>query len=76
VARKKYVEAEPLLIKGYEGMREREKLLSPQLKSKRLGDAVDRLIELYSASNKPEEAAKWKAERAKYQAPPPNAQKK
>jgi eukaryotic-like serine/threonine-protein kinase len=76
VARKKYAEAEPLLLKGYEGMRDQEKLMSPQLKSKRLGDAVDRLIELYSATNKPEEVTKWKAERLKYQTPPKNAQKK
>ena len=78
VARKKYAEAEPLLLKGYEGMKEREKSMSPQIKVKRLGDAVDRLIELYSATNKPEEAAKWKAERAKYQrpTPPKNTEKK
>ena len=27
---------------------------------------LDRLIELYTALDKPEEAAKWRAERAKY----------
>jgi hypothetical protein len=29
-------------------------------------EALDRLIELYTAINKPDEAKKWQAERAKY----------
>lgn len=39
----------------------------------RCGEAVDRLVELYVALNKPDEAAKWRAERAEYPfvAPPP-----
>jgi hypothetical protein len=32
----------------------------------RLPEALDRLIELYSATNKPDEAKKWRAERTKY----------
>jgi hypothetical protein len=31
--------------------------------------AVDRLIDLYTATNQPAEAAQWQAERAKYAAP-------
>ena len=37
----------------------------------------DRLIELSTATNKPDEAKKWRAERAKYKerAPPPREKK-
>jgi hypothetical protein len=34
----------------------------------RIPEAIDRLIELYTVTNRPEEAKKWHAERAKYQA--------
>jgi hypothetical protein len=32
----------------------------------RLSQAFDRLIELYTATNRPDEVKKWRAERAKY----------
>jgi hypothetical protein len=32
----------------------------------RIPEALDRLIEFSTATNKPDEAAKWRAERAKY----------
>ncbi|MBL8823610.1 MAG: serine/threonine protein kinase [Planctomycetia bacterium] len=62
---KKYLEAEPLLLKGYEGMKQREKTIPP-LGSKRLPEALDRLIQLYTETNKPDEVKKWQAEREKY----------
>ena len=34
--------------------------------------ALDRLIDLYTATNKPDEVKKWKAERAKYPVKEPN----
>jgi tetratricopeptide (TPR) repeat protein len=68
LGQKKYADAEPLLLKGYEGMKAREKTIPPQ-GSTRIPEALDRLIELYAATNKPEEAKKWQAERAKYSAP-------
>jgi serine/threonine-protein kinase len=37
----------------------------------RLPEALDPLIELYTATNQPDEVKKWRAERAKY--PPPVA---
>lgn len=64
---KKYGESEPLLLKGYEGMKAREKTIPEQGKM-RIPEAIDRLIELYTIQNKPDEAKKWKAERAKYPA--------
>jgi hypothetical protein len=67
LGQKKYAEAEPLLLKGYEGMKAREKTIPPQ-GATRIPEAIDRLIELYTATNKPDEVKKWKAERAKYPA--------
>jgi serine/threonine-protein kinase len=32
----------------------------------RIPEALDRLIELYTATGQPDEPAKWRAERAKY----------
>ncbi len=65
LGRQKYAEAEPLLLKGYAGMRQRAKTIPPQ-GALRLPEAIDRLIELYTMTNRPGEAKKWRAERAKY----------
>ncbi len=67
LGQKKYTEAEPLLLKGFEGMKQREKSI-PRSDGgeKRIPEALDALIELYTAMNKPEEVKKWQAERAKY----------
>ena len=70
VGQKKYAEAEPLLLAGYEGMYAREKTIPPEGKV-RLPEAAERLIELYTATNKPDEVKKWQAERAKYPGPKP-----
>ena len=66
LGQKKYAEAEPLLLKGYEGMKTREKTIPQYGGGERIPEALDRLIELYTATNKPDEAKKWQAERAKY----------
>jgi TolA-binding protein len=69
LGQKKYVEAEPLLVKGYEGLKTRAKTIPKQGgDTLRIPEALDRLIELYTALNKPDEAKKWRAERAKYPA--------
>jgi WD40 repeat protein/serine/threonine protein kinase/lipopolysaccharide biosynthesis regulator YciM len=65
LGQKKYAEAEPLLLKGYEGLKQWEKALEPP-DAPRLPETLDRLIDLYTAMNKPDEAKKWRAERAKY----------
>ena len=65
LGQKKYAKAEPLLLQGYEGMKQREKAI-PAPGLSRLPEALDRLIELYTATNRPDEAKKWREERAKY----------
>ncbi|MBL8820943.1 MAG: hypothetical protein JNJ77_00010 [Planctomycetia bacterium] len=62
MGQKRYAEAEPLLIKGYEGLKQREKTIPPR-SSTRLPEALDRLIQLYTETNKPDEVKKWQAER-------------
>ncbi len=61
LGQKKYADAAPLLIKGYEGMKEREDKIPPQGKP-RLTEALERLVQLYDAWDKPAEAAKWRKE--------------
>ena len=57
---KKFQEAEPLLVEGYSGMKEREANI-PSAAKTRLAEAIRRLVDLYTAWDKPEEAAKWQA---------------
>jgi eukaryotic-like serine/threonine-protein kinase len=70
LGQKKYADAEPLLVKGYDGIKAREKTIPPQAAS-RIPEAIERLIEFYTATNKPDDVTKWKAERAKYPSKPP-----
>ena len=58
---KKYAEAEAMLLAGYEGMKKREAKIPPQGKV-RLTEAVERLVQLYEATDKKDEAAKWRKE--------------
>lgn len=75
LGQKKYTDAEPLLLAGYEGMKKREGTIPPQGKP-RLTEAVQRLIELYTATNKPDEVKKWHAERTKNLGVAPSPQEK
>ncbi|HUR55675.1 MAG TPA: tetratricopeptide repeat protein, partial [Gemmataceae bacterium] len=74
LGQKKYEEAEPLLRAGYEGMARRARA-GESLNADRLPAVAEQLAALYAATKRPEEAAKWRAERAKYPfvAPPPRA---
>ncbi len=64
LSQKKYSEAEQHLLKGYQGMKKNETSIPPQYKS-RLTESLDRLIQLYTETNKPDEVKKWQAEKAK-----------
>jgi serine/threonine protein kinase/tetratricopeptide (TPR) repeat protein len=58
-SQKKWPEAEPLLISGYEGMTAREaKIPAPQ--KKRIGEAGARIVALYEAWGKKEKADEWR----------------
>jgi serine/threonine protein kinase len=62
VGQKKYAEAEPLLLKGYEGVKARADQIPPPYKQVNLSQALDRLVQLYEALGKPDEAARWRKE--------------
>ena len=61
LGQKKYAEAEPLLLAGYEGMKQREAKIPP-LSKFRLTEALERLVQLDDALEKKDEAAKWRKE--------------
>ena len=65
LGQRKFADAEPLLVAGYEGMKQRAKAIPPEFRH-RLAEALDRLIAFYAAAGKPAEEAKWRVERAGY----------
>ena len=68
LGQKKYADAEPLLLAGYEGLKQREKTI-PLRGNTRIPEALDRLIEFYTTTKKPDEVKTLRAERAKYSPP-------
>ncbi len=66
-AEKKYEEAEALLVQGYGGLKAREAKI-PKGAEMRIPEALDRLVGLYQAMGKADEAKRWGEERAKYPA--------
>jgi serine/threonine protein kinase/Tfp pilus assembly protein PilF len=56
---KKYSEAEPFLVQGYEGMKTRLKTI-PVPRHRSLAEAAERLVELYDAWGKTEQADEWR----------------
>jgi hypothetical protein len=71
---KKFPEGEPLLVEGYSGMKDREAKIPPAAKT-RLAEAIRRLVDLYTAWDRPEEAAKW-LEKFNVEKPLPEGQPK
>ena len=59
LAQQNYADAEPLLLAGYEGMKERQDKIAPQGKP-RLAEAMEFLVQLYDAWGKPEQATEWR----------------
>jgi predicted Ser/Thr protein kinase len=65
--------AEPLLLRGYEGVKRRAETIPEQFREVVVA-AADRLVAVYDRLDRPADAAKWRAERATYPreaAPPP-----
>ena len=59
LGQKKYAEAEPLLLAGYAGMKQREAKI-PLPGKARLPEAVERLVQLYEGLGKKEQANEWR----------------
>ena len=67
---RKYAEAEPLLVAGYDGMKRQADKIPPASRG-RVAEALDRLIELLDATGKPDEARARRVEKAALAAPSP-----
>ncbi len=65
---KRYEEAESLLLEGYEGMTQSDAKIPIGTRTL-ISESAGRLLDLYTAWNKPDEAAKWKAELDKRKTP-------
>ncbi len=62
LVQKKYADAEPLLVQGYEGMKKHEAKIPEEFKAPRLSEGLERLVKLFDEWGKPDEAAKWRKE--------------
>ena len=58
---KKYAEAEPLLIQGYEGLKAGEDRIPWLLAGHLVASAGEAVCELYESWGRPEEAAAWRS---------------
>jgi hypothetical protein len=56
----RYADAEPLVVRSYEGMKAREAKIPPKAKL-RLPEAAELVVRLYDACGRPERAAEWRA---------------
>lgn len=65
LGQKKYAEAEPLLLSGYEGMERRitQNVFGPR----NLREVLQQLVELYEVTARPIQAAEWKQKLAEFQ---------
>jgi hypothetical protein len=64
LGQKKFAEAEPLSVSGYECMKAREAKIPPPGKP-RLTEAAERVVKVYEAWGKKDKAAEWRARLAK-----------
>ena len=55
----RHPEAEPLLVRGYEGLKTREAKI-PSLRKRHLPEAAARIVPFYESWGKPEKAAEWR----------------
>ena len=65
LGQKKYGDAEPFLVSGYVGLKQREANL-PANEKRRLKEALDQLVQLYEAKNDVGQGAEWKQKLAEF----------
>jgi serine/threonine protein kinase/tetratricopeptide (TPR) repeat protein len=63
LGQKRYADAEPLLLAGYAGLKKNLATIPAVVRSGRLTEALERLVALYEATNRKDEAARWRKER-------------
>ncbi len=59
LGQKKFAEAEPLLVSGYEGMKQRDDKI-PAASKPQLKEALERMTQLYEATGPSDKATEWK----------------
>jgi hypothetical protein len=60
LGQKKYADAEPLLLTGYEGLKQRASKIPEQVRARRLTRAMERLVDLYDGWLKKDKADAWR----------------
>ena len=60
LGQKSYVEAEPLLLQGYEGLKAREGQIAPLNDRRCVAEAGRQIVRLYEEWGRVEEAALWR----------------
>jgi tetratricopeptide (TPR) repeat protein len=60
LGQQKYAEAEPLLVQGYEGLQQRAAKIPPPVRTLRLTEALERLVQLYDATGQKDKAEEWR----------------
>ena len=60
VGQKKYADAEPYLLQGYQGLKERADWAVPGLGRIPVPEAAERLVQLYEATGKKDKADEWR----------------
>ncbi len=63
LGQKRYAEAEPLLLAGYNGLKAREPSIPPQNKGA-VAETMDRIIDLYKDWDKKDKLDEWRNRRA------------
>jgi hypothetical protein len=63
LGQKNYAAAEPLLVQGYAGLKQRQDQIPSQNKA-RLTEALERLVHLYDGWGKKDQADEWRKRRA------------
>ena len=71
LGQRKFTEAEPPLVFGYDGMNRRQEKVPPEYKF-RLRESLECLVRLYQATGRPDQAAEWKKKLANYSASEPD----
>jgi tetratricopeptide (TPR) repeat protein len=60
LGQKKYADAEPLLLQGYDGMKQRETGVPEGERRRLLADAGERVVRFYEDTGQPEKARQWR----------------
>jgi serine/threonine protein kinase/tetratricopeptide (TPR) repeat protein len=71
LGQRKYIEAESMLLDGYEGLKGQESRI-PAPSKPRLIEAASKLGDLYEALGKPKDARKWRSKAATHPTAPPD----